>query len=104
MSRDSGDYLKVLVGNVNHSTSVSLRFTCFNFISYILWFTLFTSSPRSGALDGEYVSTDFLATSKGWFFSGFSYLAWHTFFAFHAYYVYVYPCKDCITICICSVL
>ena len=69
MSRDSGDYLRFLVGNVNHSTSVSLRFTCFNFISYILCFTLFTSSPRSGAtaLDGEYVSTDFLATSKGWF-------------------------------------
>ena len=71
MLRDSGDYLKVLVGNVNHSTSVSLRLTCFNFISYILWFTLFTSSPRSGALDEEYVSTDFLATSKGRFFSGF---------------------------------
>ena len=51
------------------------------------------SSPRCGAtaLDGEYVSTDFLATSKGWFFRGFSYLAWHTFFAFRAYYAYVYP-------------
>ena len=73
MSRDSGDHLKVLAGNINHSTSVSLRFTCFNFISYILWFTLFTSSPRSGAtaLDGGYVSTDCLAISKGWFFSGF---------------------------------
>ena len=95
LSRDSGDYLKVLVGNIYHSTSVSLRFTCFNFISYILCFILFTSSPRSGAtaLDGEYVSTDFLATSKEWFFSGFSYLAWHTYFAFHAYYVYVYRCK-----------
>ena len=46
LSRDSGDYLKVLVGNVNHSTSVSLRFTCFNFISYILWFTLFTLFPE----------------------------------------------------------
>ena len=35
--------------------SVNLRFTCFNFISYILWFTLFSSFPRSGAtaLDGE---------------------------------------------------
>ena len=51
--------------------------------------------PRSGAttLDEEYVSTDFLATSKEWLFSGFWYLAWHTYFAFHAYYVYVYHCK-----------
>ena len=95
LSRDSGDYLRVLVGNIYHSTSVSLRCTCFNFISYILCFILFTSSPRSGAtaLDGEYVSTDFLAASKEWFFSGFSYQAWHTYFAFHAYYVYVYRCK-----------
>ena len=45
-SRDSG----VLVGSINQSSSVSLRFTCFNFISYILWFTLFTSSPRSGGI------------------------------------------------------
>ena len=49
------------MGNIYHSTSVSPRFTYFNFISYILCFILFTSSPRSGAtaLDGEYVSTDF---------------------------------------------
>ena len=95
MPRDSGDYLKVSVGNIDHSTSVSLRFTCFYFVLYILWFIVFTSSPRSGAtaLDGEYVSTDFLATSKEWFFSGFSYLAWHSYFAFHAFYVYVYHCK-----------
>ena len=51
LSRDSGDYLKVLVGNIQHSTSVSLRFTICNFISYILWFTLYTSSPRSGVTE-----------------------------------------------------
>ena len=33
LSKDCEDYLKVLVGNINHSTSVSPRFTCFNFIS-----------------------------------------------------------------------
>ena len=30
VSRDCGDYLRVLVGNINHFTSVSLKFTCFN--------------------------------------------------------------------------
>ena len=89
LSRDSWDYLMVLVGNVYHSTSVSPTLTCFKFISCILWFTMFTSSPRSGAKakDGEYVSTDFLATSKEWFLSGFSYVAWHTYFAFHTHCV-----------------
>ena len=33
LSRDCGDYFKVLVGNIDHSMSFSLRFTCFNFIS-----------------------------------------------------------------------
>ena len=44
-----------------------------------------TSSSRSSAtaLDGEYVSTFFLATNKEWFFSGFSYLAWYIIVIFH---------------------
>ena len=46
----------------------------------------FTPSSRFGdaALDEEYVSTHFLATSKECFFSGFSYLAWYNIEAFHA--------------------
>ena len=35
----------------------------------------FFSGSHAAALDKEYVSTYFLATSKGWIFSGFSYLA-----------------------------
>ena len=49
---------------------------------FFLWSYGFvcTSSSRfrAAALHGEYVSTYFLATSKEWFFSGFSYLAWCT--------------------------
>ena len=48
---------------------------------------LFTSFPRSGAteLDGEYLSTDFLATSKEWFFGGFFVSGMAHQLAFHAY-------------------
>ena len=35
----------------------------------------FSSGYSAAVLDEEYVSTYFLATSKEWFFSGFSYLA-----------------------------
>ena len=34
--------------------------------------------PGASALDEEYVSPYFLATSKEWFFGGFSYLARHS--------------------------
>ena len=57
-------------------------FAVVNLVKFFLWSYGFvcTSSPRfrATALDGEYVSTYFLATSKEWFFSGFSYLAWYT--------------------------
>ena len=57
-------------------------FAVVNLVKFFLWSYGFvcTSSPRfrATALDGEYVSTYFLATSKEWFFSGFSYQAWYT--------------------------
>ena len=42
----------------------------------------------AAALVGGHVSTYFSATSKGWFFSGFSYLAWYAF----SPRTYVYAC------------
>ena len=90
------DYLSVSRGKLSHSTSVSLLITffflyfflfnviCFTplceifcVISSVTRFILVTLSSgySAAALDEEYVSTYFLATSKEWFFSGFSYLA-----------------------------
>ena len=48
----------------------------------------FPQSFRAAAVVGEYVSTYFLVTSKGCFFSGFSYLAWYAF----SHRTYMYTC------------
>ena len=42
-----------------------------------------SSGYSAAALDEEYVSTYFLASSKEWFFSGFSYLASHSLFLYN---------------------
>ena len=54
-------------------------------ISSVTRFILVTLSPgySAAALDEEYVSTYFLASSKEWFFSGFSYLASHSLFLYN---------------------
>ena len=99
------DYLSVSQGKLSHSTSVSLRFDhflffffylmqfCFTTLCKILLLSLnflcdqqckqvFLATLSSGhsatALDEEYFSAYFLATSKEWLFSGFSYLAQHS--------------------------
>ena len=54
-------------------------------ISSVTRFILVTLSSgySAAALDEEYVSTYFLAISKEWFFSGFSYLAKHNIFFYN---------------------
>ena len=60
---------------------LSVKYHCFHcifcVISSVTRFILVTLSSgySAAALDEEYVSTYFLATSKEWFFSGFSHLA-----------------------------
>ena len=77
------DYLRFLAGDLSHSRSVSgnvhpLKFLGSRF-DLIYSCKLSVECPflgsRVAALDEEYVSTYFLDTSKGWSFSGFSYLA-----------------------------
>ena len=54
---------------------------CFHWIFFVISsvtkfiLVILSSEYSAAALDEEYVSTYFLATSKEWFFSGFSYLA-----------------------------
>ena len=81
LSCDLRDYLSFWREIFCHSTSVSLLLLSSFFLSS------FTSSSRSSAtaLDGDYVSTFFLATNKEWFFSGFSYLAWYIIVIFHTW-------------------
>ena len=78
------DYLTFLAGDLRHSRSVSRSVRPLFFFLGLL-FDLINScklivecpflGSRAAALDEEYVSTHFLATSKECFFSGFSYLA-----------------------------
>ena len=77
----AGDILSFYV-----SQSSPVEFLLFFFLVLVLEGCFrSTSSSRSSAtaLDGEYVSTFFLATNKEWFFSGFSYLAWYIIVIFH---------------------
>ena len=77
------DYLRFLAGDLSHSRSVSRSVRPLYFLglrfdliySCKLLMNSLSSGSRAAALDEEYVSTYFLATSKGWFFSGFSYLS-----------------------------
>ena len=77
---------RLCAGDLGHSRSVSCRvrsiffsFGMREFILYCIYSILISCTLSSGscapALDEEYVSTYFFATSKGWLFSGFSYLA-----------------------------
>ena len=81
---------RLCAGDLGHSRSVShsvrsiffffCNFCMGEFILYCIFCILISRTPLSSgscaaALDGEYVSTYFLATSKGWFLGGFSYLA-----------------------------
>ena len=80
---------RLCAGDLGHSRSVSRRvrsiffffcnFCMREFILQCIFCILISRTISSGscaaALDEEHVSTYFLATSKGWFFSGFSYLA-----------------------------
>ena len=71
------DYLTFLAGDLDIPGRSVGAFARFIFLG--LLFDLINSSKlicpflgsRAAALDEEYVSTHFLATSKGWFFSGF---------------------------------
>ena len=76
-------YLRFLAGDLRHSRSVSrsvrplyfLRIRFDLIYSCKLLKNALSLGSRAAALDEEYVSTYFLATSKGRFFSGISYLA-----------------------------
>ena len=67
----------------------SVKYHCFHWIfcviSSVTRFILVTLSSgySAAALDEEYVSTYFLASSKEWFFSGFLYLASHSLFLYN---------------------
>ena len=74
------DYLRFLAGDLSHSRSVSRSVRPLYFylglrFQFQLVKNALSSVFRAAVLDEEYVSTYFLATSKGWCFSGFSYLA-----------------------------
>ena len=58
-----------------------VKYHCFHWIFFVISsvtkfiLVILSSEYSAAALDEEYVSTYFLATSKEWFFSGFWYLA-----------------------------
>ena len=76
------DYLRFLAGDLSHSRSVSRSVRTLYFFLGLLFDLIYSCKincrmpfPRGIVLlHEEYVSTYFLATSKGWFLSGLSYL------------------------------
>ena len=79
------NYLRFLAGDLSHSRSVSrsVRPLYFLGLRFDLIYSckLFVECPlgsRAAALDEEYVSTYFLARSKGWFFVVFRISVWRS--------------------------